>query len=99
MQNRRAAFGVKFGLARVARIQIKHAVDNFIECFMRVSENNGVRPFTRDSLLQVFIERMRIDDVMNQNFLPASSMIFVNRSEASASVFPSTALTGAICSS
>ncbi len=68
MQNRHAAFRPEFRLARVAGIEIQHAVNRLTESLVRVAEHHRVRPLARDPQPEFPGQRARIHDVMNQKF-------------------------------
>ena len=68
MQNGDAAFRAKFRLAGIARIEKQNPADRLAKLFVRVAEDDRIRFFAREPRLQFVRRRVRIDDVMDEEF-------------------------------
>jgi len=63
-------------VCRIAGIQIQHAANRFRKSLVRVAEHDGVRSFARNLELEIFLQRVRVYDVMNEKFVPSERDLF-----------------------
>jgi len=68
MQDGDAAFRAEFRLAGIAGVEKQNSASRLAKPFVRVAENDCVRPLACDSRFQPVRRRLRMDDVMNQEF-------------------------------
>jgi len=68
MQDGHAALRARLRFARVTGIQILHTVNRSPKCLVRVAEHDRVRTFARDAELELFLQCVKVHDVMDEKF-------------------------------